>query len=147
MPSDKMPTQIAPWPITIDEAARRLHCGVRWLRAHCKKHGLGRRASRAVLFTEAEFQRLYESFPRLGDSGSSVTPPALLPESELQRRVEELRREFARPHEPPHPGNLPRVQSLLSVELARPREAARRGLPGAPTDWPPTLPPMTGKEC
>ena len=100
-----MPTQIAPWPITIDEAARRLHCGVRWLRAHCKKHGLGRRASRAVLFTEAEFQRLYESFPRLG---SPATPAALLgeeelqlPEGELQRRVEELRREFARSHEPP----------------------------------------------
>jgi len=101
MPSDKMPTQIASWPITIDEDDRRLHCGVRWLKAHCKKHGLGRRASRAVLFTEAEFQRLYESFPRLGDSGSPATPAALLPEAELQRRVEELRREFTGPREPP----------------------------------------------
>ena len=101
MPSDKMPSQIAPWPITIDEAARRLHCGVRWLKAHCKKHGLGRRVSRTILFTEAEFQRLYESFPRLGDSGFPVTPATLLPESELQRSVEELRREFTRPSTPP----------------------------------------------
>jgi len=54
---DKMPTQIASWPITIDEAAGRLHCGVRWLKSHCKKHGLGRRASRVILFTEVARSR------------------------------------------------------------------------------------------
>ena len=96
------PTEPAePWPIRIGRAAERLHCSVRWLKAHCSKHGIGRRAGRAILFDEAEYQRLFQSLPRVGDGGSPATPATLLPETELQRRVEELRREFTGPGEPP----------------------------------------------
>ncbi len=63
------------WPITIERAAEKLHRGVRGLKAHCRKYGLGRRSGRTILFDERDFDALYRSLPCPSNS-SSVTAPS-----------------------------------------------------------------------
>ena len=79
------------WPITIEEAARRFHCGVRWLKAHASKHGIGRRAGKAIIFTEAEFGALYESLPSPSSTRNvAVTQSVNLSDWQTEKRLRRL---------------------------------------------------------
>jgi hypothetical protein len=52
------------WPIDMKEAAGKLHCSVRWLQEHLRKHPVGRKAGRSRLFTKGDFISLVDSLPR-----------------------------------------------------------------------------------
>src|SRR5690348_11699723 len=52
------------WPITLEQAAERLHIrNLRWLRSLCKRITCGRRVPGDIIFDSADFERLYRSLP------------------------------------------------------------------------------------
>src|SRR6185312_5665999 len=72
------------FPITIEEAARIWRCSVRRLKSIAKRHGIGKRAGRAVLLDRAALERLYEALP---DNGSRSAAAAELSASRSEATV------------------------------------------------------------
>ncbi len=52
-----------PWPITVDQAAKRLHVSPRKLRDLLKEYPYYRRAGRRILFTQEDFKKLLDALP------------------------------------------------------------------------------------
>ena len=52
-----------PWPITVDQAAARLHVSPRKLRDLLKEYPFYRRAGRRILFTREDFKMLLDALP------------------------------------------------------------------------------------
>ncbi len=52
-----------PWPITVDQAAERLHVSPRKLRDLIQKYPFYRRAGRRILFTREDFKKLLDALP------------------------------------------------------------------------------------
>jgi|SRR5665213_4028246 len=86
------------WPITLEEAAARLHVKkLRWLREHCKRVGLGRRIPGDIIFDASDFQRLYESLTMAGEKRNESAAPAHEPsEIVVKRQLERLERQRGR---------------------------------------------------
>ena len=49
------------WPITLQEAAKKIHASERWLRGHLKMNPSGRKSGRRIIFTESDYQELLSS--------------------------------------------------------------------------------------
>ena len=68
------------FPMTEAQVAADLHCSLRWLRGHRKKHGLARRAGRAINYFEDDYALLVETLPcpsnsyNAGKSGTCAAP-------------------------------------------------------------------------
>src|SRR5665213_796449 len=104
----------AAWPITIEQAALRLHVkSLRGLKERCRAHGLGRLVGRTIIFDEAEFQTLYRSLPcpssssavKAGPTSMSAAPSeasvasrlqALLTKPPRKRTVRSARRNYTK---------------------------------------------------
>ena len=52
-----------PWPITVDQAAERLHVSPRKLRDLIQEYPFYRRAGRRILFTREDFKKLLDALP------------------------------------------------------------------------------------
>src|SRR6185437_13879732 len=90
------------WPILIpiEAIAERWGCGIRWLKDHACRQGLGKRAGKKILFDRAEYDALYRSLPcpssssgvKAAPSGTHAEPS----EAKASSRVRALRTELSR---------------------------------------------------
>ena len=63
MTNDRPNRSSHPWPITVDQAAERLHVSPRKLRDLLKDYPFFRRAGRRILFTREDFKKLLDALP------------------------------------------------------------------------------------
>lgn len=80
------------WPITLQEAAKKIHASERWLRGHLKMNPSGRKSGRRIIFTERDFEHLLNSLEPIAHRNRSIA--GLKPAPSGEKAVEMVRRKL-----------------------------------------------------